>query len=307
MKKRTITGLIMALILIPLLTIPVLLETFQVVIIIGVIVAVFEMLTMFKKKEKLTLPFTITLLVSTLVVYFGTAGFWLGTDVIDLSNNVGKHFNTIILLVILAVLSLLVFVKGFTGEDVGRVFTTIFFVGLGAASIVILRVIGVRFIVYLLLISSVTDVFAYLFGTKFGKNKMAPKISPNKSWEGAIAGAAMATIIAGSFGLFYGVLFKGDLFNSDGYNTILDGVSNLGSLPKVAQAFIIYPLAFAGSIVGQTGDLVASKLKRMYEIDDFGSIFPGHGGVLDRFDSMFFVGIFLVAIITALSKVLIWK
>lgn len=305
MKKRTITGLIMALVLIPLLTIPALLETFQVVMIIGVIVAVFEMLNMFKKKETITFPFTMTLLLSTLIVYFATAGFWLGTDTIDLSSNVGKHFTSIMLLVMIATLSLMVFIKDFNSSDLGKVFTTIFFVGLGAASIVILRVTGVRFIVFLLLISSMTDIFAYFIGSKFGKNKMAPTISPNKSWEGAIAGALIATVVAGSFGLFYGQLFKGDLFNADKYSTILDGVSNLGSLSIAKQAFIIYPIAFVGSMVGQTGDLVASKLKREHNIDDFGNVFPGHGGILDRFDSAFFVAIFLVAIITALSKFIV--
>lgn len=305
MRKRTITGIIMALILLPLLTIPALLETFQVVMILGVIIAVFEILKMFNKREKVTKPFAATLLISTLVIYFATAGFWLGTDSVDLASNLGEHFISIMLLVILAVLSLTVFIKDFNLNDVGKVFTTIFFVGLGSASIVILRVLGVRFIVFLLLISATTDVFAYLFGSKFGKHKMAPVISPNKSWEGAIAGALIATVVAGSFGLFYGSLFTSELFNADNYSTILDGVSNLGSLSKTTQAFIIFPIAFIGSITGQIGDLVASKLKRTYEIDDFGNLFPGHGGILDRFDSMFFVAVFLVAIITSLSKFLV--
>lgn len=305
MKKRTITGIIMALFLIPLLTVPVLLETFQVIIIIGVIIGVFEMIKMFNKKKKMGIAFDITLLLSTLVVYFTTAGFRLSSENIDLSVGVGNHFVTTIMLIFLAVFILSIFIKNFEVDDIGKVFITAFFVGLGAASVVILRVMGIRFIIYLILIASLTDIFAYIFGIKFGKHKMAPTISPKKSWEGAIAGAVIATIIAGTFGLFYGVFFKGDIFNADGYKTILDGISNLGSLSRVAQAFIIYPLAFFGSIIGQLGDLFASKLKRNYEIKDFGNIFPGHGGVLDRFDSAFFVAIFLVAIFITLSKVLI--
>lgn len=307
MKKRTITGLIMAAILIPLLTIPVLLETFQVVVIIGVIIAVFEMAKLFNSKKEKGFSFTFILLLVTLLVYFITAGFRLGTDEFDLSFSVGNNFTPIIMLVFLGVFIASIFIKNFKVNDIGKVFITAFFVGIGSASIVILRVMGVRFIVYLLLIASVTDIFAYIFGIKFGKHKMAPTISPKKSWEGAIAGAIIATIVAGSFGLFYGELFKGELFNINNHNTILAGISNLGSLSKVEQGFIIYPLAFFGSIVGQLGDLFASKLKRNYEVKDFGNIFPGHGGVLDRFDSAFFVAMFLVAIFILLSKILVWK
>ncbi|HHW79650.1 MAG TPA: phosphatidate cytidylyltransferase [Acholeplasmataceae bacterium] len=305
MKKRTITGLIMAAILIPLLTIPVLLETFQVVVIIGVIIAVFEMAKLFNSEKEKGFSFTFILLLVTLLVYFITAGFRLGTDEFDLSFSVGNNFTPIIMLVFLGVFIASIFIKNFKVNDIGKVFITAFFVGIGSASIVILRVMGVRFIVYLLLIASVTDIFAYIFGIKFGKHKMAPTISPKKSWEGAIAGAIIATIVAGSFGLFYGELFKGELFNINNHNTILAGISNLGSLSKVEQGFIIYPLAFFGSIVGQLGDLFASKLKRNYEAKDFGNIFPGHGGVLDRFDSAFFVAMFLVAIFILLSKILV--
>lgn len=306
MKKRTITGLIMAMILIPLLTVPVLLESFQVVVIIGVIIAVFEMAKLFNSEENKGVPFKLILLLSTLIVYFTTAGFRLGSESFNLSFSVGNHFTPMIMLIFLGVFIASIFIKKFHVNDIGKVFITAFFVGLGAASVVILRVMGIRFIIYLILIASLTDIFAYLFGVKFGKTKMAPTISPKKSWEGAIAGAIISTILAGSFGLFYGVIFKGELFNANNYKTILDGVSNLGSLSIVAQGLIIYPLAFFGSIVGQLGDLFASKLKRNYGIKDFGNVFPGHGGVLDRFDSAFFVAIFLVAIFMTLSKVLVW-
>lgn len=305
MKKRAITGIVMALVLIPLLTIPALLETFQVVIILGVIVAVFEMIKVFNTEKPIKPLFRVVLLISSLVVYFATAGFRLGSEGFDLSFSVGNHFTTIIMLLILAIFIIYIFVKDFNANDIGKLFITTFFIGLGAASVVILRVMGIRFIVYLVLISSMTDIFAYLFGVKFGKHKMAPTISPNKSWEGAISGAIIATLVAGSFGLFYGNIFQGDFFNVDGFQTILEGVSNLGSLPLLTQGFIIFPLTFFGSIIGQLGDLFASKIKRNYDVKDFGNIFPGHGGILDRFDSVFFVAIFLVSIFMTLSKVLI--
>jgi phosphatidate cytidylyltransferase len=205
-------------------------------------------------------------------------------------------------LITLVLFSFLVLVRDFNGEDVGKALTIVNYIGLGAASIVILRFLGVRFIVYLFLITSATDIFAYLFGMKFGKHKMAPHISPKKSWEGAIAGTVFATIIASSFALFYGYVFYpgtwlGDMLNSTGELTLLDNFSSLGeSNPLWVQALIIVPVTFLGSIFAQIGDLVASRLKRTYNIKDFGTILPGHGGLLDRFDSVLFVALFLTAV-----------
>jgi phosphatidate cytidylyltransferase len=146
-----------------------------------------------------------------------------------------------------------------------------------------------------------TDIFAYLFGSKFGKHKMIPYISPNKSWEGAIAGTVVATIIGSAYALFYGKVFiagtsLGDFFNAEGYITLLENFSAVGDQPIWVQALIIVPMTLLGSIFAQIGDLVASRLKRTYGIKDFGNILPGHGGVLDRFDSTLFVAIFLTSV-----------
>jgi phosphatidate cytidylyltransferase len=176
------------------------------------------------------------------------------------------------------------------------------YVGLGAAAIVILRFLGVRFIVYLLLITSATDVFAYLFGSKFGKHKLAPHISPKKSWEGAIAGSILGTLVAATFALGYGTFFSPDtaigLFvNPGGEQTLLDNFSSLGVNKSLwIQGLVIVPITLVATILAQMGDLVASRLKRTYNLKDFGTILPGHGGLLDRFDSALFVAMFLAAI-----------
>jgi phosphatidate cytidylyltransferase len=191
--------------------------------------------------------------------------------------------------------------RDFNGIDVGKALTIINYVGLGAAAIVILRLLGIRFIFYLFIITMLTDIFAYLFGSKFGKHKMIPYISPNKSWEGAIAGTVVATIIGSAYALFYGKVFiagtsLGDFFNAEGYITLLENFSAVGDQPIWVQALIIVPMTLLGSIFAQIGDLVASRLKRTYGIKDFGNILPGHGGVLDRFDSTLFVAIFLTSV-----------
>lgn len=113
-----------------------------------------------------------------------------------------------------------------------------------------------------MLIVWLTDSGAYIFGRAFGKQKLWPAISPNKTWEGSIGGVVIAMIFAAIYGQFFDF----------GY-----------SLP------VLILIALFLSIWGQLGDLVESALKRYYGVKDSGKILPGHGGILDRFDSMLFV------------------
>ncbi|KRL86778.1 phosphatidate cytidylyltransferase [Lacticaseibacillus pantheris] len=113
-----------------------------------------------------------------------------------------------------------------------------------------------------MLIVWLTDSGAYIFGRAFGKHKLWPAISPNKTWEGSIGGVVIAMIFAAIYGQFFDF----------GY-----------SLP------VLILIALFLSIWGQLGDLVESALKRYYGVKDSGKILPGHGGILDRFDSMLFV------------------
>lgn len=141
----------------------------------------------------------------------------------------------------------------------------VFYIGVGVANLVVINHTSYQFLIYLLLVITMTDTFAYLFGVKFGKHRLAPTISPKKSVEGAVAGAVFGTL----FGVAYYYVFNLDfpmLFNR-----------SLGFLAIMSLSI---------SVVGQMGDLFASKIKRHFGIKDFGTIFPGHGGVLDRFDSL---------------------
>lgn len=113
-----------------------------------------------------------------------------------------------------------------------------------------------------------TDIFAYYVGRSVGRRKLSPHVSPNKTWEGAIGGAGAALLVA----------------------LVLRGVP-VGAEPLLA--FLDWPhvavVAFLCGILGQVGDLAESKLKRSVEVKDSGSILPGHGGLLDRFDALIFV------------------
>ena len=136
--------------------------------------------------------------------------------------------------------------------------------------------------VFIFLYSNIifTDVFAYLFGSLFGKHKLCPKISPKKSIEGAIFGLVLGALVGCVVGL------------------LLDVFPFSTSSSKVLLVIGVYLLSLAISAFGQLGDLVASKLKRSYEIKDYGFIFPGHGGVMDRFDSLIIAGALLFVIMS---------
>lgn len=109
------------------------------------------------------------------------------------------------------------------------------------------------------------DIFAYLTGRLFGKHKLVPKVSPKKTVEGAIGGTVFCTLICTCYGLVL--------------RHALD-IENI--MPW--WAFVILGLVIA--VVSQIGDLVASVVKRHYGIKDYGKLLPGHGGIIDRFDSV---------------------
>jgi len=125
-----------------------------------------------------------------------------------------------------------------------------------------------------------TDSGAYFVGVAIGKRKIFPNISPNKTLEGCVGG-----VIAGTFGIMlYGIILS--------YTT---------SLAIMFPALFVYGLI--GAVVTEFGDLVYSFIKRKCGIKDYGRLFPGHGGVLDRFDSMSFnapVMLLLVVVIPAI-------
>jgi phosphatidate cytidylyltransferase len=146
--------------------------------------------------------------------------------------------------------------------------------GIGSGSIVYSDIVSFALLVYLALIVSFTDIFAFFFGIRFGKHKMAPTISPKKSWEGSFFGTVLGSATGITLVLLANV-------------PILDELS-------IVQLVILSLLV---SIFGQIGDLFASKIKRSVGVKDFGSLFPGHGGILDRFDSLLMAGLVLIGVI----------
>lgn len=130
---------------------------------------------------------------------------------------------------------------------------------------------GAAWIVVVLTITFVNDTGAYFTGRAFGKHRMAPYISPKKSWEGAGGGLVAATLAGALLVPLLGL-----------------------PIPIGVGAF----LGAIGSIAGQLGDLAESLIKRQVDIKDSGNIIPGHGGLLDRIDSLLFTAPVLYYMIT---------
>lgn len=131
-----------------------------------------------------------------------------------------------------------------------------------------------------------SDTFAYLVGSTLGKRKLCPSISPKKTVAGAVGGLLGSVLCAVTFFLLF------DLYAviPVGYVTFSDSVA--------VRAVVFVVLGIVGGVLAEIGDLAASRIKRTMNIKDFGNIFPGHGGVLDRLDSIMFT---LVMFFTAFT------
>ena len=148
-------------------------------------------------------------------------------------------------------------------DDIGVTALSIIYIGTGFHYLAAIRnVKGLEMLMFALLIVWLTDSGAYMFGRAFGKHKLWPAISPNKTWEGSIGGVVVAMIFAAIYIQFF------DLGH--------------GMVTMLLIALLL-------SVWGQMGDLAESALKRYYGVKDSGKILPGHGGILDRFDSLLFV------------------
>lgn len=131
-----------------------------------------------------------------------------------------------------------------------------------------------------------SDTFAYLVGSTLGKRKLCPSISPKKTVAGAIGGLLGSVLCSVTFFLLF------DLYAviPVGYVSFSDSVA--------VRAVVFVVLGIVGGVLAEIGDLAASRIKRTINIKDFGNIFPGHGGVLDRLDSIMFT---LVMFFTAFT------
>ena len=149
---------------------------------------------------------------------------------------------------------------------------------------------AVFFILLILCFAWGGDTCAYFAGRAFGKHKLCPVVSPKKTVEGAIGGV-LGTMV---FGVVATIIYSMAANRMEAFTR-----SNIG----VSMYFIIALLGCIAAVLGIYGDLFASVVKRQCGIKDYGTIFPGHGGILDRFDSVMFIAPFVTMVITAVFYV----
>jgi len=175
------------------------------------------------------------------------------------------------------IMGVAVFSKGrISFKMISEVFMIITYVIVSFSSLSIIRYInrdvGVFWLALVFIVSWVSDSGAYIVGSLIGKHKLIPEISPKKTVEGAIGGVVAAMLAFLLFGLLL--------------DLIIDGIS----VRYVVLA--IYGVILA--VVSQLGDLIASLIKREHGVKDYGDILPGHGGIMDRFDSILAVSTILL-------------
>jgi len=146
-------------------------------------------------------------------------------------------------------------------EDMTSTLLGIMYVGFLSYHIVLIDQSSSPLLIWLVFLSAFgTDIMAYFTGMALGKHKLCPDLSPKKSIEGAVGGVLGSVIFCGIFGYL--------------------------AMPEMMTECII--VGVLGSVVAQLGDLSASAFKRQMGIKDYGNLIPGHGGILDRFDSVMF-------------------
>ncbi len=137
------------------------------------------------------------------------------------------------------------------------------FLSISMTLLILIRNRSLNLLIFLLLIPMVTDTFAYISGSLIGKTKLLENISPKKTVEGMIVGTIMGVFISAMF-----------------YHTVID--------VEFSKFTLLFICTFL-SVLGQLGDLVFSAIKRYFGKKDFSNLIPGHGGILDRLDSIIFV------------------
>ena len=201
---------------------------------------------------------------------------------ISLTNLAYSHIVLNVLYVLFAVGALYIITQKIRVEDLMVTVLGFIYVPVFLSHINLMSNMGSIYIWLIYIFAWVSDTSAYFAGVFFGKHKLIPRISPKKTIEGSIGGIIGTAI----FTLIFAMIFKED------------------------NPIYFVPLAMVGSIVSQLGDLFASAIKREFKIKDYGNLIPGHGGVLDRFDSILFTapltyyGITLISYIQNFESIL---
>lgn len=251
MKQRILTAIIGIIIVVPII----LYGSWPFIVIAYLLatVALFELIRMFNPEKIMTYLFISSLFLWLLL--FPNPEIAIGSFTLS-KFDIIVSFAAVLLM-------LMVFSKNkLTFDHAGFLLLATLYIGTAFYYLMMTRFYGLNSFLFILFVIWGTDSGAYFIGRRFGKKKLWPAISPNKTIGGALGGI--------SFGLLVAIIFQ-------------------FVYPFDKSLFSILVIAIVISIVGQIGDLVASAIKRHYQVKDSGKIFPGHGGILDRLDSFLFV------------------
>ena len=255
MKTRIISAIVMCMIVIPITIIGGL--PFK---ILGMILSIASMYEILKARtSKSTIPLVIRIVSYILIATF----VYLGTDVYSANYELIYKILIVVFLLYFIPVVLIDNTEKYSITDSLYVLGATVFLGVAYNSMILISNNSIDYLIYLFLITTVTDTFAYFTGYFIGRHKLCEKISPNKTIEGAIGGIIIGTIIPSLFYLY--------IINSN------------------INIFVLIVITFVLSLIGQIGDLFFSSIKRHYKIKDFSNLIPGHGGILDRLDSIIFV------------------
>ena len=253
MKQRIITGAIALALFLPIVLLGG--SVFTILVYIIAAVGLYEMLRM--KGIKF---YSIAGLVSFLLLFLLLLPSSFAEEILPYTGHTKLEW---VFVGVFLVLIYTVLVKNrFTFDDAAFVILSTLYVGIGFYYFIETRNEGLAYVIFALLIVWTTDSGAYFTGRKIGKRKLWPDISPNKTVEGFIGGIIWALITA----------------------FIIQWIS-----PLTSSMLVLIGITIVSSIFGQLGDLVESAIKRHYNVKDSGKLLPGHGGILDRFDSILFV------------------
>ena len=252
MKQRVISAIVALIIVIPLI----ILGGYAYYVGVGVIsiIGFFEMVKVREKEKKIDTSIKLLALVAYLCIVFSS---------IITKDTFNIDYRLYILDLFVCLLPLIVMdKKEYDAEDALVLVSITMFLGIAFNFLIVIRNIDLLYLLYVVLITIMSDTFAHFFGTKIGKIKLCPKVSPNKTVEGMIGGVF--------FGTFIGSVFFLTFINTN------------------ASLFYVTIVSLSLSLIAEFGDLVFSAIKRRHGVKDYGNIMPGHGGVLDRLDSILF-------------------
>ncbi len=255
MKVRILSAIVMLLVFVPLLIIGG--KPYALLMAALAVLGLYEMIHIRESRK----PFPLVMKVfAYLLVLFCCL---MNSDSVLFTTKLDYRVITFIIFIFLIPIIVFQDSKTYSINDAFFLVGSILFVGMSFNVLLITRNYSLDYVIFLFLITIMTDTFAYFTGLLIGRHKLLEKISPKKTVEGMIGGTLMAVIISSTY-----------------YHVIINSSLSIVTLILITMVL---------SLIGQVGDLVFSAIKRYYNQKDFSNLIPGHGGILDRLDSIIFV------------------